>query len=505
MKEYRIVSIERIVVTDFDWKSLTKEELQHIFSGVNFNLAPMWHQLVSLAFASERSRTAFFHDVGTGKTLTSLYTAKLWNCKKILVVAPLSAFGAWKRDIKNYTDFSYVILSGSGRERKSKLKNEKNIYIISYEGLKTIFCKLYKNKGWQIIPNSFTYDFDCIVLDEVHKCKNYASLQSRICLELSKRCGHLIGLTGTPIDQSYLELFNIFRVIDLGKSLGTNFFNYRYRFFDRHNKGRWVDWIIKPNCEEKILNLISDITLRFDREECFELPEIQEIVKYVYPTEQFTSFEKAIIHDESLKVSGKVISASENISVKAHRLKQIPNGFIYYKEDGQRVVLRLKKNPKVEAFLDLLEDSNSKVILFYQLIEERNILEGALRKEGIQFVSLFGGQEHDEREDKIASFTLNKDVKVLLAQTTIASEGFDGSIANVAAFFSPLSSPKLRKQCIGRIHRKGQVKKCLVVDFVMEHSMDERVIQNRSERFDLVKETLAYIRDFHRNLDSGEI
>ena len=497
-------------MTNLDYKTLTKKELDYAlkdtFLGIKIPL--MWHQLVSVTFAAERSRTALLHDVGTGKTLAALSTIKLWNCKKIIVICPSSAFGSWRRDLKNYTDFSYSFLTGSGRDRKRVIKRKKDILIITYEGLKTIYAKLYKGEGWKIIPDSFVHDFDCIILDEVHKCKNYDTLQSKICLELSKKAKHVIGLTGTPVDKSYLELFNIFRVIDLGKSLGTNFFNYRYQYFDRKVCGskwgrKWVEWELKPGCEEEILDRISDTTLSFSREECFELPPIQEIVRYIHPSEQFLKLQKDIIENKLLKLPETEILLDKKIKAKAHVLRELPSGFFYYGEDNE--VYKLKKNPKVEALLDLLEDTGSKVIVFYWYTEERNIMSEALRRQNISFCSAFGGQSSLDREAEITRFSEDGNTKVLLSQCTCASEGFDAFVANMVVFFTPLSSPKMRKQCVGRVHRKGQTKKSLVVDLVMENSIEERVIEKRSERFNLVQETMAYIKDFHKSSREVEV
>jgi len=501
---------KKFLMDDFDYKSLTELELSFAFKDIDIGvkIPLMRHQLVSLLFAASRARVAYFHAIGVGKTLAAIATLKLWNCKKTLVVCPSSAFGSWRRDLENYTDFSFTFLTGSTRERKQKLKEEKDVYLIHYEGLKTIYAKLCERKvgkekkSWGVLPNSFVHNFDCIILDEVHKVKNYDSLQSKICLELSKKAKHLVGLTGTPIDKSFLELFNIFRIIDLGKSLGTNFFAYRYRHFDKEVCGskwgrKWIEWNLKPDCEEKILDKISDTTLCFSREECFELPPIQEIVRYIHPSKQFLEFQKNIIKNNPLKLPETNILIDKKIKAKAFVLRELPSGFFYYGEDKQ--VCSLKKNPKVEALTDLLEDSNSKVIIFYWFVEERNIIRKALKKEKISFCSAFGGQDLSDRENEIRRFSEDKDVKVLLSQVTVASEGFDAFVANVVVFFSPLSSPKMRKQCIGRAHRKGQERKVLVVDFVLEDSIEERVIVNRGERFNLVKETMQYIQDFHRS------
>ena len=489
------------MVDDFDYKALSDVELQEIFQGIDFCLKPMRHQYVSLAFGTSRDRVSYWHDVGTGKTLCALYLAKLWGCKRTLVVCPHSAFSSWRRDLRDNTDFSYSFIVGSGRERKRQLKKVKDVHIITYTGLKTVYAKLIKGEGWVIQDDLFIHDFDNIILDEDHKCKNYVALQSKICYKLSKRAKHCLGMTGTLHDGSFLDLFNIYRVIDLGKSLGTNFFAHRFRYFDKvvHNtrSGRqWTEWELKLGAEQEILDRLSDSTLCYEREECFELPPIQEDIRYIPATKQFLDFQKNVIQNKPLKVSGSEIVITKKIKAKAHVLRELPSGFFYYGDD--KIVYRLKKNPKLEALIDLLEDTSSKVVVFYHYVEERNIIEQGLKKAKISYCSTA-----DNLDEAIERFSKDSSVKALLAQTTTASEGFDAFVATVAVFFSPLGSPKLRKQCIGRIRRKGQEKSCLAIDFVLENSLEEKVIQNRGPRFNFVKESMDYIRDFHKS--SGDV
>lgn len=485
-------------MSTFDYKKLKKEELEFIFQGMDFGLLPMWHQLVSISFASEHDRVNFFHGVGTGKTLTSLWSAQLWKSKKILVVCPASAFSAWERDISKYTNYSFAFLTGSGRSRKSKLKKKKDIFIINYEGLKTIFCNLVKGKGWKINYKLFTHKFDCIILDEVHKCKSYKSLQSNICLQLSKMAKNVIGLTGTAIDNSLLEVFNIYKVVDLGQTLGTSFFTYRMKYF----KPSFYDWVIKPGAEKQILNRMTKSTLSFNREECFDLPELQEIIKNVIPSEEFLKLQYDIVHGEDIVLNKTTIqldtdNPTKDLTTKAHFLSELTRGFIYYKnEEGEKRSYRLKKNPKIKTLIDILEDTSGKIIIFYHYTEEGNMIREELEKQKYKFSSIQGGQKPEERTKQVKKFIEDESVKCAVVQQTAGAEGWDGSVANVVIFFSPVASPKTRKQCAGRIHRKGQKNSCLVIDLVLKHSIDGRTLKNRSERFNFVQETMSYIQEF---------
>jgi len=478
-------------MSKFDYKQLTKNELEEMFVDFPFQIPPMRHQMISIAFAAEHDRVAFFHGVGTGKTLTSLWTSQLWENKKILVVCPSSAFSAWERDISKYTNYTFELLTGSGKSRKAKLKKKKDIFIINYEGLKTIYASLTKGMGWRIDFKLFIHNFDCIILDEVHKCKSYNSLQSKICFHLSKIAKNVMGLTGTAVDNSLLEVFNIYKVIDLGKTLGTNFFYYRMNYF----KPAGFDWKLKSGAEEKILEKMSKSTLSFDREECFDLPEIQEIVRTIEPPKEFITLQNKVILGDEIEVNGDIID-TEGIEVRAHLLRELSGGFLYYKVDEEKKVYRLKKNAKIEALIDLLDDTSGKVIIFYLFTEEGKMIQEALRKQKYKFISIQGGQKTSDRTKQVKKFQEDSSVKCAVVQQSAGAEGWDGSIANVAIFFTGVSSPKTRKQTVGRIHRKGQTNSCLVIDLVLKNSIDKRVLKNRSVRFNFVKEVMSYIQEF---------
>ena len=494
-------------LSKFDYKSLTTKEMAPLFEEYNFKVIPKWHQYVSLTFMirEDIDRISYLHDVGTGKTIAALLTTLIWGCKKILVICPNSAFGAWERDIKKATDYSYTFVQGSKRQRFTNLKKKRDIYIIQYESLKTIHANLRKvgkenKRKWLVNSSSFVDNFDCIIFDEVHRCKSYDALQSEICFELTRRAEFCIGLTGTPFDETLLELFNIYKVIDLGKGLGTNFFGYRYKYFNRElRRGRkgviYAEWVIKPGAEKQILDRLSSNTISFDRDECCDLPGEQTIFRPIIPSSEFLELQDSIINGDTIEVNGFEIDCS-TIATKSQKLLQLSSGFLYYGDkDKERRVFHLQKNPKLDALIDLIQDTRSKVIVVHKFIEEALLIETAFRKNKIKFVAIRGDMKTD-RTLEIQKFQEKSDVKIMLIHPTCASEGFDGSISNVMIFFAPIASPLIRKQCEGRIKREAQERKCVFIDLVLEQSADTVVNKNRAKRKGLIDSMMEYIQEY---------
>ena len=522
-------------MSDFDYKSLTTEDLQGIFSDASFKLTPRWNQYVSLVHASSRHREAYFHDVASGKTPLALMTAEMWNCKKLLVVCPTSALGAWERDVPKASSYSIQFLCDSDtRKRRKALDRWKHdIYVTHYEGLKTLFASIFvittyicpschkqddsisensveklvcsrcskpfAAKGnsksvrkWLMDPQRFKYQFDCLILDEVHRCAEYKSLQSQICLRISQQSRCAIGLSGTPIDRNLLEMFNVMLVIDLGRALGTNFFTYRNAYFQKYG----FDWVLKEGAQERILARIRESSISFGIDECIDLPPVIEEIQTLPSFDEYKH-----VHDQI--VGGHVDHKGHTVKFvtdpgRLEALRQLCNGFIYTKDD-ERAAIVLDSQPKVEALIDIITDTGKKVIVFYHYSASRLIIEAGLRKAGISYVAMYGSQKIEDRRLAEKQFRDDPIVRTLIAQKSIASEGFDGTAASIVIYFAPVGSPKIRTQCHGRIRRPEQQESKLVsIDLAIKGSMDESVIKNRGNRFDFVKDCMEYLQNVRK-------
>jgi len=384
----------------FNYKSLTDTELTEIYQGHKFDIVPRRHQLISLIFATgeDLKRLVYWHGIGTGKTISALMTTQEWGCKEILIVAASSCWEAWERDIPRF-GCSFKFLTGSGKQRKQTLKRtRRDVYIITYDGLKTIYAHLEhkkKGKGWIIDNNSFIDEFDCIILDEVHRCNAPNSLQSKISYELSRRAKYCIGLTGTLIDKHILELFNIYKTIDLGKTLGTNFFVYRNTYFIPPKEWEYT-WRPKPGARETILNRISRCTMFFERKECLDLPESETIEKKIKPTKEFSKIQDELIVKGRTTIQGTEIECKKPAAIGS-KLRQLPGGFIYLREDEEQTAYRLKKNPKLNTLIELIEGTNSKIIVTHNYTEEALMIEESLQRNKIDFLAIRGGVKEQQK------------------------------------------------------------------------------------------------------------
>ena len=284
------------------YKDIELSVYEDAFRKENFKMQPMHHQFATLAKSLNENLPRFgvFNGVGTGKTLNALYLAHVWRCKKIFVICPSSAFPAWEKNIKEGTDWSYVFLSGSRDTRIDLVNSKADVFIINYEGLKTIYgsrqsvieedddgTQVVKNP-WQIEMQSMIHGFDCLIIDEFHKCGGFCdfkkmNIQTRIIHTLASRARCLFGLTGTPFKNELLNTWALMMMLNNGRALGNNFYTFRRKY---HFNYWGHNWKLKPSKEDALLDAISQHSISFSKHECIDLPPLTREILSVKKTAQ---------------------------------------------------------------------------------------------------------------------------------------------------------------------------------------------------------------------------
>lgn len=477
-----------------NYKNMSLELLEEVFEQEEFGeYWPKHHQLVSLAFAlgQNTNYVYYWHDVGTGKTLTAIWTAMLWNAKKILVVCPISAFIGWVRDIQK-TQYLHELIYGKTDERKDQLGIPSDIYITNYEGLKLVYgvkIPTANNKGhmWVADRDEMIDDFDCIIYDELHRMINHDSVQAKIALELSIKSTHRIGLSGTPIGKDHGDLWNQIRLLDRGETFGHSLPAFRQTYYRKVNWG----WKLKSGMKEKILDRIAPFTLRYDKGECYDLEPVLHMPLYVTPTKEQRKWEKDFIKNELVPTEKGVVNLSFPF-IRSSKLIQIMNGFIYVGSGDERETLFLKSNPKATVIENLLQDINGQVVVFYKFVEELTYLIKICKKNKWEYRILKGSKK--QKDKAYHDFVGNPEIKIIFGHPKSASESYEFVNSSYMIFTTPIGDPKTYDQCVGRIDRGTQTKKCTIFSIISQHSIEEIVYNNYKNRNELVTEAKDYIK-----------
>ena len=473
------------LLTNQEVKSFSTEQLREILAPFKFKTTPHNHQLASLAWALERKRIAYWLDIGTGKTLIALYTLKIWNCQRILVICPNSIiYKTWAEEITKHTGWKYSVLKGNQHQRRYKLDIPARVYIINYEGLKYLWARKMEG-GFKYDKNLLKdVDFDAIVFDESHSMKSRKALVTKIASGLSLKIPNVIMMTGSPLTNNLQDLWAESFVLDHGMSLGTSFYGFLNTYFNKYG----FEWKPKRWALEDIIHQLADKTIRYERDECFDLPDLTYERRQVNMSQDQIEYTRQVIENE---ISDETLyNKPVAILNVGNRLLQIAGGFALI--EGKDTIF--KTNPKMNELGRLFEEISGQVIVFHQYIQEGRMIEELCKRRKIKFASMRG--ETKDKDEEIRKFQAGE-CKVLVAHPACAGQGLNFQNCNTIIFYSNDYNMTHRMQAIGRIYRMGQKKPCLIIDLVATDGetdgIDIRILEALKNKQEMAQSVLDYM------------
>ena len=334
---------------------------------------PHEYQRYAIDYIETHPVCALFLECGLGKTaitLTALYDLMLdsFKVRRCLIVAPLRvARDTWPSEIDKWDHLkglSYEVAVGSEAERteaiKRAIRNKTRIVIVNREQVPW----LVKNTPWV---------YDMVVLDELSSFKSNKAIRYKALIKVRPRVERIVGLTGTPAPNGYLDLWAQFRILDMGERLGKFITHYRQDYFDLDPFKKFADYELKDGAAEKINAKLSDITVSMKAVEHLKMPEFLPQVEAVHMDEHEWKRYRELKRHKVMQVEGGVVTA-KNAASLCGKLCQLANGSIY-DNDGKMVKVHERKLDKLE---DLMEAANGQPVLVaywfrhdYERIKER--------------------------------------------------------------------------------------------------------------------------------------
>ena len=180
------------------------------------------------------------------------------NAKCILVICPATIRENWKREWKIWTDKNAIILSDRLKDSWPKYYDVGmcNVFIVNYESLKKYFVEsINKPEDKPLRLNHIKFKetiniFDAVIIDESHRTKSGATMQSKLCMGIAKGKEYVLALTGTPVVNKPIDLIPQLHI--LGK---LDLFGGYKGFTDRYCQGynqasnlKELNYILHKHC-----------------------------------------------------------------------------------------------------------------------------------------------------------------------------------------------------------------------------------------------------------------
>lgn len=420
------------------------------------------HQKEILNLLTEHKGYGVFAEQGTGKTLpmlihiTNLFMAgKIKNC---LIVAPLSAMGAWTRDISK--------LSALRQSYADK------ITIVNYDKLSRKTSK-YREE--------VTKHWGCIVLDEAHAIKERTSNRTKFLLSLAAYCDYRYILTGTPLTNGRLEdFFTLMNFIYPRTFSSWKEFAARY-LIQFQLPGSFVQIVRGYRNQDELLNIVAERSVRVLKKDCLDLPEkLPDEVIYVENKEPKLYKEALELCIEELDI------IMANGLVKIAKIRQLLSGHI---KNDEGEVVKLKCD-KLQVLEELIESIGDKTVIFAEFKESIRQIKELLTKKKIKFITLDGEQKDKNIWKK---FQEDDTIQVIICQYGSANAGIDLYKSSHTIYFEPNLSTTVISQSKDRTHRIGVKNACSYYWLVTKDTLEDDIYRKLVKKEDFNKEALQEI------------
>lgn len=498
----------------WDWiKQVNKkdllEQLYELTGGHCFKMKPFLHQVACFLLGTIKPNFLFYLDPGVGKSAIALSLISYFKNKggikrKTLILVPYTiTIESWTEQVELHSNLTYTPLLGTTQQRWKQLENcNTDLVGLSYPGLNAMVTDIVKlkKKGKRVINKeklqNFIQYFDAVILDEIHFLKGHSTLSTEICTYITEFCKYKYGLTGTPFGKNLQDLWSQFYLMDFGETLGHNISWYRNIFF-KQKPGYWggFDYVINPVMKPILTQIIKNISIRYEESEVTELPQKVNIIKHLVLGEQAKNIYKNIISE--IKDVNWQFKDVENIFI---RLSQVCSGFIKLKtEEGEEVELVFNENAKLEALIELLDEigDDEKLVVFNHFTKTGDIICDRLEKEKIGYTRLYSGTKN--KGEGLSKFKKDKDCRVYVINTASGSMSLNLQNARYVVFFE-YAPQIIRMQACKRVHRTGQTRRVFEYDFIIKHSIEEKLHKGLQEGKELFNEILN-IKDKDTLLD----
>lgn len=443
--------------------------------------SPMAHQKTTASFLTLHKRAFCFSEAGTGKTASTIWAAdfllKHKAVNRVLVVCPISIMdSAWRNDLFSFAMHRSVgIAYGEAKKRKQIVAMKPDFLIINYDGLE-IVKKEIEEAG-----------YDLIIVDEASFVKNSQSKRWKTLKSLVKDDTWLWLMTGTPAAQGPEDAFGLAKLVN-PKGVPRSFGVWRDAVMTKVSQFKWEP---KPTATQTVFNALQP-AIRFTKEDCLDLPDMTYVKRDVDMTKQQLFYYKQLRNKARIEVVDAKISAI-NAAVMMGKLLQISAGAAYT-ECGETIQFDIKN--RYNVLKEVINESSHKVLVFVPFKHSITMLSEYLTADKISCEVISGEVSVNNRTDIFKRFQEQETPRVLLIQPQAAAHGVTLTAANTVVWWSPVSSLETYAQANARVHRKGQLNKCTVVQlqgsYVERHvyKLLDNKIDVHTKVVDLYKEML---------------
>lgn len=363
-----------------------------------------------------------------------------------------------------------------------------NLFLFNYECLETYIEEI----------EHIVADKTLLVFDEVHKVKGINGQRASAALEISKYSSYTIAMTGTPIPNSYLDLYNLLHIL----------YNDEYKEFFGFDVSLLRNPL--PTDMEMINERIQPFFCRTTKEELQVPPPNNDIVQTIRVSnaeqrifevvcQMFRSNKLALfIRLLQLESNPKMLLQALDVNAFSNILEITDNiddiDFVDYSKEILTAIQDVNISSKKLACINLVKklvEEGKKVIVWCIFKDSIRSIQKLLLDEGISAKYIMGEVELEDRLQLIDDFRAGRFEVMITNPHTLAESVSLHSICHDAVYFEYSYNLVHLLQSKDRIHRLGLPQNQYTQYFYLQnifemdegpYSMDEKVYFRLQEK-----------------------
>jgi len=432
-------------------------------------------------------------EMGTGKTEVTIKTLLDSKAKKSLIVVPGGMMLEWRDRLIKYGEEDVALPIKTQGYRLSKEEFQHKYLIINYEMLRVPPVRRGRRKNNAVTPKNYINvleipPWDAIVFDEAHRLKNRDAQQTKGAVQLldasSRPRVHM--MSGTMFLNYPNELWSMLNMLYPDEYSDYEDFVYEYCVTIPSFWGPRIVGAKKKNLPE-LRQRLDKIMIRREKQDVLKdlPPKTYREIPLAMSPKQLKVYKDLETDLWAYLETGESITAPNGLALTM-KLRQVS---LDPKLLGADI-----PSPKTTALKELIDDivsSGKKVAIFSWFASYLDMLSSELKDVKWELISGKAGSEEERRASRLRFQEGDSEVMLGSISTMI---GIDLTSADICIFTDRFWVPNTNVQAEDRLHRLGQKGNVLIVDLVMEDSIDQdmrTVLRRKSQAFN---ETIAIQR-----------
>ena len=316
-----------------------------------------------------------------------------------------------------------------------------------------------------------------LVVDESTTLKDRRSSQHKAIKALRTVARYIRIMTGTVIPHNPVDVFCQAQILSGKRQAmgygGVTAFKSEFIEYERVYMGNRS--YLSPTGSKNLDRLqrkIRRIGTVMMKEDCLDLPD-KVYTRHAVPlTEEQEKLYNELVDFHLAQIGGETIECLNALSVLL-RLHQVVCGQLKT-ETGYHRIPNARYAATKEVVDSVLENED-KIVLWSHFREATAGLVEYLGQDH-NLVHLEGGLSIDERAERIDRFKTDQDCRIFVGNPQSSGFGLTLTEAHTSLYYSNSDNYEHRLQSEDRIHRIGQSKKCLYIDFHTPGTVEDAVL-----------------------------